>query len=122
MVISSAENIPLFFRNLIAEFDKNKQNFTNKSKFRFPEIFLSIPRNLLQQSPESSRTFPGIFLYILPNLFKHSPESLQTFPGILLNIPRNPSKHSPRSLHSLYTLPRSCIPGFINSRILIIAF
>ena len=101
MVISSAENIPLFFRNLIAEFDKNKQNFTNKSKFRFPEIFLSIPRNLLEQSPEYSRTFPGIFLYILPNLpgiflnihpnlFKHSLESLQTFPGILLNIPHVP--------------------------------
>ena len=27
-VVISAENIPLIFRNLIAEFDKNKQDFT----------------------------------------------------------------------------------------------
>ena len=98
-------------------------------------IFLSILENLCQHSPESLLTFPRIFwniprnlFEIRRNLFKHYPESSSTFPGIFFNIPqndniprilqeipRNPSEHSPRSPHSPHSVPRSCIPGFINS-------
>ena len=83
VVIRSAESIPLFFRNLIAEFDKKQA--------RFHKI------NLNLDSPESSRTFPGIFLIIPQNLLQHSPESSGTFPRIFFNIPRNLREHSPES-------------------------
>ena len=83
-VVISAENIPLFFRNLIAEFDKKKSKISqNRSKFRFPGIFWNIPWNLFKHSPESSGAFPGIFFNIPRNLLQHSPESASTFPGML---------------------------------------
>ena len=73
----------------------------------FPGILLNIPRDLLAHSPESCSTFPGIF-WNIPRNFK-----IITFPGILKEIPRNSIEHSPRSPHSV---PRFCIPGFINSQ------
>ena len=63
---------------------------------------------------------PGIFLNIPRNLLKHSAESSRAFPGILQEIPRNHNEQSPRSLHSLDSIPRSCIAGFINSRYLLL--
>ena len=91
-VVISAENIPLFFRNLIAENCKISQS---RSKFRFPGIFLNIPRNLLEHFPESSGTFPGIFSNIPRNPLEHSPESSSIFLGIFFNIPQNLLQHSP---------------------------
>ena len=77
MIISSAETIPLFFRNLIAEFDK-RQAWFHKI-------------NLNLDSPKSSWAFPGIFLNIyLKLLIITFPESSKRFPGILVNIPRVP--------------------------------
>ena len=61
VVIGSAENIPLFLRNLIAEFDK---------------IISKISQNNLNlDSPESSQTLLGIFFNIPQNFLQHSPES-----------------------------------------------
>ena len=105
----------MFCCNLIVESDISKIS-QNKTKFRFPGIFsnlhgilLNILRNLLEHSSESLRTFPGIFFNIPRNV------EITTFPGIFLEIPRNPSEHFPRSSHSLHSVPRSCIPDFINS-------
>ena len=67
---------PLFCSNFTAKFDKKKQ-----AKFH------KIKRNL--DFSESIWTFPGIFLNIPRNLFEHSPESLIMFPGIFSNILRN---------------------------------
>ena len=51
-------------------------------KFRFPGIFLNIPRNLPEHSLDSLIVFPGIFNKIPENLLEHSSESSQTFPGM----------------------------------------
>ena len=90
---------------VIPNFIKISKISQNKSRFRFPGIFLNIPRNLLDHFPESSGTFPGIFWNIPQNLFEHSTESSGTFPGIFSNIPRNPLEHSPESSSKF---PRIC--------------
>ena len=80
----------------------------NRLKFRLNGIFLSIPRNLSEHSPESAGTFPGILWNIPRNLLEHSPESSRAFPGIFSsypgifnNIPWNLLEHSPESLITL---------------------
>ena len=88
------------FRSIVtAKFHKKTSEISrNKSKLRLPGIFLNIPRNLSEHSPEHSIIFPGIFLNIPWNLLEHSPESLITFHGISWNISRNLLKHSSESL------------------------
>ena len=76
------------------------------------DAFLFDQISLLEHSSESSGTFPGILLKIPRNV------KIIRFPGILYKIPLNPSEHSQRSPHSPHSVPRSCIPGFINSPIL----
>ena len=74
---------PLFRSNLTAKFDKKQAIFQeNKLKFRFPLIFLNIPRNLPEYSLDSLIAFPGIFNKIPENLLELSSESSQTFPGM----------------------------------------
>ena len=80
--------------------------------FNLPGIFLNIPWNFFDHSPESSRAFPSIFTIISRNILEHSPEISPTFPGILYEIPLNPSEHPRCFPHSVTC---SCIPGFINS-------
>ena len=128
-------SLPLLRNNLIAKFDKNKQNSTKLrfTKFRYFRIFSNIHRNLLEHSAESFQALRGIFLNNPHNHLEHSLEFLVKFPGIFLNIPRNDnmitfsgsSKRFPRIViafpmflafpifHSSY----SCIPGFINNSI-----
>ena len=55
----------------------------------FLGIFLNIPRNILEHSPESLIAFLWIFNNIPRNLLEHSPEFLITFPGIFSSIPQN---------------------------------
>ena len=121
-------NIP---RNLLAHSPESCSTFPgifwniprNFKIITFPGILKEIPRNSIEHwtflyswfykqpenSPESSWTFPGIFSNIARNLLQHSPKSENN------NIPRNPSEHSPRSPYSPHSVPRSCIPGFINN-------
>ena len=69
---------------------KNVALITLKLK-AFPGIFLNIPWNLLEHSPESLIAFPGIFYNIPRNLLEHSRECSKN------NIPRNPLGDSPES-------------------------
>ena len=81
-------------------------------------IFLDILENLRQPFSKSSPTFPGKFTNIPRNLLQHSWNvKIITLTGILLEISWNCREHSPHFPHSLL---RSCIPGFINSLVLII--
>ena len=45
----------------MAFFAVNLHNMSVLDNYKFPGIFDSIPRKLLENSPESSLTFPGIF-------------------------------------------------------------
>ena len=51
------------------------------------------------------------------NVWRHSVECLTIFLGMLEEIPRNVCVHSPHSPQSPHSVPRSCIPGFIDSRL-----
>ena len=96
----------------------------------FPEMFNDISRNVWRHFPECLRTFPRMFEEISRNIWRHFPESLRTFPGMFEDIPRNVWRHSPECLatyprikhfphspRSPHFVPRSCIPGFIYSRL-----
>ena len=82
----------------------------------FPGMFGDIHRNIWRHFPECLATFLGIFGDIARNIWRHSPGYFRTFPGMFGHIPRNITfPYSSRSPHSV---PRSCIPGFIDSRFL----
>ena len=97
-------------RNFLATFPGMFGDILRNVWEHFPEcletfsgMFQNIPRNFSRYFPEYLATFYGMFSDIHRNVWRHPPERLAAFPGIW---------HSPRSLDSV---PRSCIPGFINS-------
>ena len=86
----------------------------------FPGMFGDISWNVWWHSPGYLATFPGMFDGIHWNIWRHSPESLSTFPeclatfpGMFGDIPRNIT--FPPFPTFPYSVPRSCIPGFIHS-------
>ena len=135
-------NLTAKFDKKQAIFQEINRNLDSpESSWTFPGLRLNISRKLLEPPHESSGTFLGIFNNIPQDLLqhsrnplKHSPKSfwtfpgifpsilrnakMRTFPGILSKTPRNHSEHSSRSMHSRHSVLYSCVPGFINSRVI----